>query len=170
METWCTLISPMSPSPNGFTGLSYDVSSLRHSPSPGWGPSPDLSSSVNAAISLSLTDHKSCHESAMDMISGTGQAARCVKQACNPINDHELLLVHTAAHVDYIKSLGQMQPAMRVHKMKKKPHEFFMGCGTEDAARKSAGGVAGMCRQVFSGREGGGDGETTVTSLNYSDR
>ena len=139
------------PSPNGFTGLAFDASSLHHVPPPLYNVSPSQPSSVNAAIKLSLTDHKSRHEAAVDMVEGTGLAARCVRQACNPIADHELLLVHTSRYIEYIKALAQTPTGMRVHKMKKTPHEFFMGDLTEYAARKSAGGVVGMCRQVFSG-------------------
>ncbi|GMH63080.1 hypothetical protein TL16_g03622 [Triparma laevis f. inornata] len=77
---------------------------------------------------------------------------RCIKSACQPAQDHDILAVHSTEYYERLKRLQDMPQSKRTMQMLRDKESFYMNDFTLSCAKQAAGSVVSMCNQVHSGR------------------
>ena len=98
-----------------FTGISYDRDLLHHQPPPDYIYNPI--SPAAYSVKLGLRDSTERLTEAIDLIESRGFHHRCVKSACAPCFDHEILQIHTEAYLNRIKQLDALPQDKRTEEL-----------------------------------------------------
>lgn len=100
---------------NHFTGISYDRDLLHHQ------PPPDYvfveGTPYSQGVALGLRDSTERLTEAIEVVESRGYHHRCVKAACAPCADHEILQIHTEAYLKRIKYLHSLDQNRRTEEL-----------------------------------------------------
>ncbi|GMI05663.1 hypothetical protein TrVE_jg12842 [Triparma verrucosa] len=135
---------------NTFTGISYTRDFLHHQPPSDYSYNP--SSPSAPSVALGLRDSTDRLVAAIETIESLSLHRRCIKSACQPAQDHEILAVHTTEYYEKLKRLNNLPQSRRTALLLQNKESFYMNDFTLSCARQAAGSVVSMCNQVHSGR------------------